>query len=303
MKLFAKFAFGLIPLLSVGNLSAQEKIYKGLNHNWKLIDDKFWQIQSNTPVEEPKQLDPHCPAGMIHVKGSYLLDIDSNPLHYKTVDVLEKFACKKWLNRTPVYRDRCLEYDRDAWKKIASTLKRKPMNYCIDKYEGNAKKGEFPIVMITYTEAESLCKSQSKDLCDEEQWEMACEGDADIETIPLGYGYTRDANACVIDRGWTAFHANALFPRNTTAAIAELDRLWRGEASGSMPNCKTPFGVMDMTGNVDEIVRATRPSKYKLALHGGAWTNVRNRCRAVTRSHSEDFACYQASFRCCKNVN
>lgn len=273
-------------------------VFHGKNHDWELLDGKYWRIVSNTPAEE-EQTDLVCPNGMIHVRGKYNLDIDPNPLHYKTVDVLQKFACKKWLNKKPEYRDRCAEYDRDKWLSIASTLQTKPMDYCIDKYEGGAKKGEFPIVMITYYEAESLCKNQGKDLCDEEQWEFACEGE---ESVPLGYGYTRDPSVCVIDRGWIAFHANALFPRDTKVAGAEIARLWKGEASGSMPNCKSPFGVYDMTGNVDEIVRATRPSKYKLALHGGAWTNVRNRCRAATRSHDEGFACYQASYRCCSSV-
>ena len=38
---------------------------------------------------------------------------------------------------------------------------------------------------------------------------------------------------------------------------------WQGVPSGSLPKCKSPFGVYDMTGNVDEYTKS-------IALHRAA---------------------------------
>jgi formylglycine-generating enzyme required for sulfatase activity len=84
--------------------------------------------------------------------------------------------------------------------------------------------------------------------------------------------------------------------------ISEVDRLWQGEPSGASPRCKSPFGVYDMTGNVDEWTRSTRPTGYRSILKGGYWGPVRTRCRPSTRAHGEDYSYYQQGFRCCGDL-
>ena len=86
-------------------------------------------------------------------------------------------------------------------------------------------------------------------------------------------------------------------------AREELDRLWQGEPSGSRSGCKSPFGVYDMTGNVDEWTRSVNTTGYASILKGGYWGPVRARCRPATRAHNEDFVAYQQSFRCCAEAS
>ena len=70
--------------------------------------------------------------------------------------------------------------------------------------------------------------------------------------MPYPYGYERDADACVVDRPWRPVDEDALSQRTSERTSIELDRLWQGERSGSRPRCRSPFGVYDMAGNVDE---------------------------------------------------
>ena len=84
--------------------------------------------------------------------------------------------------------------------------------------------------------------------------------------------------------------------------MAELDRLWQGEASGHAPRCRSPFGVYDMTGNVDEWTTSVMPGERPSILKGGYWGPVRTRCRPSTRAHGETFSFYQQGFRCCSDV-
>jgi formylglycine-generating enzyme required for sulfatase activity len=90
--------------------------------------------------------------------------------------------------------------------------------------------------------------------------------------------------------------------RTDGRALAEIDRLWQGEASGARSRCRSPFGVYDMTGNVDEWTVSVRPGERPSILKGGYWGPVRTRCRPSTRAHGEDYASYQQGFRCCADV-
>jgi formylglycine-generating enzyme len=64
----------------------------------------------------------------------------------------------------------------------------------------------------------------------------------------------------------------------------------------------SPFGVHDMTGNVDEWVVNESGHPYKSGLKGGYWGPVRTRCRPMTTAHYEEFIFYQIGFRCCGDI-
>lgn len=271
-----------------------------MRFEWTLVAGKYWQIDS-TPSEPQETTDElegtrgACPAGMVEVHGDMKLDPSPNAFYdQNSVEELQKKACTKWINRE--YPERCAQFDRAKWLEISKELPTKPMHFCMDRFEYPNEKGEYPIIMVNFHEAEDLCAAQGKRLCDEAEWTFACEGE---EATPYPYGYARDAKACVIDEPWHPFHETALRPRDGLNARAEIDRLWQGAPSGSHPSCRSVFGVYDMTGNVDEWTRSVRPGERPSILKGGYWGPVRTRCRPSTRSHDENHMFYQQGFRCC----
>jgi formylglycine-generating enzyme required for sulfatase activity len=170
------------------------------------------------------------------------------------------------------------------------------MHFCIDRFEYPNAAGEFPVILISWREASAHCAARGERLCTEDEWTFACEGE---EALPYPYGYDRDSDACVMDRTWMAYDEVALRDRSSEAAMRELDALWQGKSSGDSPACRSPFGVYDMTGNVDEWTVSTRREGLPSIFKGGYWGPVRARCRASTRVHDPDFAFYQQGFRCC----
>ena len=270
-----------------------------LHHSWRLVDGRHWQIVAYT-TESQEQTDAlentrgACMAGMVEVKGNMKLDNTSNPFDGQTNEELQKTTCTKWINRD--YPERCAEFDRAKWLQISAELKTKPMRFCMDRFEYPNEKGQYPIISVSFHEAVAICQDQGKRLCNEAEWTFACEGE---EATPYPYGYVRDADACVVDQQWRPYNETNMRPRDGFAAMGELDKLWQGVASGSRPRCRSPFGVYDMTGNVDEWTRSIREGERPSILKGGYWGPVRTRCRPSTRSHDENHIFYQQGFRCC----
>jgi hypothetical protein len=271
-----------------------------LKHDWQLVSGKHWQIVS-VPIESQEQTDALegtrgvCPTGMVDVKGNMKLD-PSNTSFYdqNSIEEMQKKTCTRWINRD--YPERCAEFDREKWLEMSKELATKAMHFCIDRYEYPNEKGEYPIIMVNWPEANGLCAAEGKRVCDEAEWTFACEGE---EATPYPYGYVRDATACVVDQPWKPFNETALRPRDGAAARAEIDHLWQGVPSGTQPRCRSPFGVYDMTGNVDEWTHSVREGERPSILKGGYWGPVRTRCRPSTRSHDENHIFYQQGFRCC----
>ncbi len=274
-----------------------------LQREWRLVDGKHWQIVAES-TEDPAQTDAaegnrgECMPGMIEIKGQ--MKVDPSPTAYfdgNSVEELQKTTCTRWINRD--YPERCAEFDREKWLAASQKLSTKPMHYCIDRFEYPNRRGGYPVIMVNWNEAGEHCAAQGKRLCDEAEWTFACEGE---EATPYPYGYVRDAEACVVDQKWKPFNEAAMQPRDGEDARYEMDRLWQGVASGSRPRCRSPFGVYDMTGNVDEWTVSVRDGERPSILKGGYWGPVRTRCRPSTRSHDEHHAFYQQSFRCCAAV-
>jgi hypothetical protein len=203
-------------------------------------------------------------------------------------------ACRKYLHEE---RDVCERYAPEVLCEGRLTHRR----YCIDLYEYPNLEGVVPAVMVDWTDARRACAVEDKRLCTVEEWEFACEGP---QMWPYPYGLERDPTACNIDRTYT-------FPELESFSDAhqiseEVERLDKRVASGSMPRCISPFGVRDMTGNVDEWVFREdgkvddRP--YRSTLKGGYWGPIRARCRPNTSTHNEWFSFYQVGFRCCRDA-
>jgi hypothetical protein len=267
-----------------------------LARRWQLIEDKHWQIVSDA-VEEASVTDDSehtrgsCAPGMVEVAGHMKVHGSG---YYDLVDALQESTCEDWIDRT--FPERCARFDPSRWRALSQHIETEPMHFCIDRFEYPNQRGAYPWIMVDWVEAKELCSREHKRLCTEAEWTFACEGE---EAMPYPYGYERDDTACVIDRPWRQVDAEALVPRDSQRALAEVDRLWQGEPSGARPRCRSPFGVYDMTGNVDEWTASVVPGERASILKGGYWGPVRTRCRASTRAHGEDFLFYQQGFRCC----
>ncbi|MBX3221693.1 MAG: SUMF1/EgtB/PvdO family nonheme iron enzyme [Labilithrix sp.] len=269
---------------------------------WRSVDKKHWQAVSDTPGESVEVTDARegtsagCPAGMVRVKGAFRRELHGAATG--EVERLQDAACTDWISRD--FPARCRTFDREKIATEVAKLPTQAMDYCIDRFEYPNVLGEYPMIVATFREAEATCKRGNKRLCTENEWTFACEGE---EVRPYPYGWTRDTTACVMDRSWRPFTEGALSPRDGKTAREELDRLWQGEPSGSRGGCRSPFGVYDLTGNVDEWTRSVNAKGYTSILKGGYWGPVRARCRPATRAHNEDFVAYQQSFRCCGESN
>lgn len=261
---------------------------------WHLVMGKHWQI--NGPRgEDPAVTDAregtrgNCPAGMVSVQGKMKM--------HAMLDEMQLQACTKWIDKK--WPERCADYDRDKWLAISKDIPTQNIDVCMDRFEYPNRKGEYPVIMVSWYEARDACKSEGKRLCSEDEWTYACEGD---EATPYPSGYSREASECVNDRPWKKFDDQALMPRTGPRAMAELDRLWQGLPSGSRAACKSKSGVYDMTGNIDEWTKSSIPGERPSVLKGGYWGPVRTRCRPATKAHDESHTFYQQGFRCCADA-
>jgi hypothetical protein len=227
---------------------------------------------SSAPAPDP--IDPVCGRGMILVAGEYCPDVDQKCLH--------------WLDAPPYDNLRCGEFEKPAKCKVPKQARR----FCIDREEyaeaspTNDPGDALPVVHKNWAEAKQICETRGARLCKEAEWELACEGP---EMSPYPYGWKRDSTVCNFDRTDLGGMEEKLIDHR--AKLSEF------------PQCKSPFGVHNMVGNVDEWAeREGQVTPNRGALRGGWWLPGRNRCRAATREHKEDYHGKQVGFRCCKDA-
>jgi len=286
----------MLTVVLAFSLRPEHETPHATSHAWRFVNDRNWQIVS-TPTETRAQTDARegtrgvCAEGMVEVDGEMKDNGDLDSL-----EELQNVTCTDWIDRR--FPERCARFDRDEWLRASSHIPTRRMRFCIDRFEYPNQSGAYPIIDVTWHESAALCSEEHKRLCTEAEWTFACEGP---EAMPYPTGYVRDPTACVIDRPWREVDERALMVRGSRTALAEIDRLWDGEPSGSRPRCRSVFGVYDLTGNVDEWTTSVRPGEASI-LKGGYWGPVRTRCRGSTRAHGEDYAYYQQGFRCCRSI-
>jgi formylglycine-generating enzyme required for sulfatase activity len=189
-------------------------------------------------------------------------------------------TCKFFVDQSGMPERACGEFEKPT-RCLGATSK---MRFCIDRYELTAPGERLPLVNVSWLEAQLLCGRMGKRICFEREWEFACEGP---EAWPYPYGFVRDGKACNHD-------LPDLFVRGD-------DLVDKRVPADSLPACKSPFGVFNLVGNVDEWThREGEEAPHRSILRGGWWLTGRNRCRAATRSHGEKYAGQQTGVRCCK---
>jgi hypothetical protein len=280
---------------------ALTQTYKEPRFEWRRWQELYWQgVAESLPAlgPEPSANARGCSPGMLRVQGSYLLDAAGRD-DTEGVAAAQNTTCAFWRTANHGENGLCDRFDADRWREKAAALPKKPLDFCIDRYEFPNAFGEFPLVVVTFAEAERFCKKQQKRLCTENEWTFACEGEAGL---PYPYGFERDADKCNISVFGPGPTKDMFSPRTTGATAKGIDLSWRGKRSGEMSACKSPFGVMDMTGNVDEWTMNARKFGRKMIMKGGHWGPARQRCRPATRGHGPFYVRYDQGFRCCSDA-
>jgi hypothetical protein len=235
-----------------------------------------------------------CPDGMIHVEGRYCPFV--------------AHRCERFLGAEPEpgrgfyeagarERRRCERFRDD----LICEGRPAELSYCIDRHEFPNLAGVKPAVMVDYEQAKEACRREDKRLCETSEWHLACEGP---RTLPYPNGLDRDSGGCNIDRRPRTPSAEAL-ARPFDVSV-EVERLDQRLPSGTLGECKSPFGVLDTIGNVAEWVvdpdgsrsEAGRPN----VLAGGHWARTPATCRLMDAERSTRFRSYDTGFRCCRDT-
>ena len=169
------------------------------------------------------------------------------------------------------------------------------IHVCMDQYEAPNQRGAKPLVMQSYDSAKRFCTQRHKRTCTEQEWELGCEGP---HHLPLAYGWAVDVKMCNSDKGWRPVDFEA-FAKSREDAQRETEKLWQGSPSGRYKTCVSPYGIIDMTGNVEEWVATRSERHWPGALMGGFWAKPWTGCRGTNDAHEPSFAFYETGFRCC----
>jgi sulfatase modifying factor 1 len=221
-----------------------------------------------TPAGPPVPAQPSCPGTMILVEGQYCTEV--------------RQECVQWEDPPASKLARCARF--------APTLcvgERVHERFCVDRDEYVEAGGTLPAGDVSWTQGKELCDRQGKRLCLETEWELACEGE---QMLPYPTGLDRDPSDCNIDKN------------DLTDPVTGKLRDQR-EPADKLERCVSPFGVRNMSGNMDEwVFRDRSGGEWRSALKGGWWMPARDRCRPATTAHDEHFHELQTGLRCCSDA-
>ncbi len=173
---------------------------------------------------------------------------------------------------------------------------------CIDRYEAPNQAGAPPLAMQNALAGEAWCATRGRRLCTEAEWVRACEGSS---ARPYPYGTTYARGTCNDDKTWKSPDWTALGTWPADAGVAEAERLYQADPSGSRTGCASQEGVYDLTGNVAEWVRRSyaHANNYDHVMKGCYWAGCYGgsnpSCAFVNPAHPSGFRTYEAGFRCC----
>jgi serine/threonine-protein kinase len=195
-----------------------------------------------------------------------------------------------WIDRTEVTN---AQYARCVEQGVCQPPARFS-SYARPEYFGNLQYGAYPVIYVNWDDADTFCRWAGRRLPTEAEWERAARG-SDQRLYPWGDALPR---AGVLNYDFTV--------GDTSAA-------------GSYPSGASPYGALDMAGNVAEWVADWYESDYYAqsafsdpggplatgarVVRGGSWVDNRNGVRAGQRlGYPPDSAFVNLGFRCAEST-
>ncbi len=210
--------------------------------------------------------------------------LDEEPIHSVYLNAY-------WIDQTEVTNamyEQCVDESQCQPPASVSSYTRK-------QYYGNAEYGNYPVIYVTWDDASQYCEWAGRHLPTEAQWEKSARG-TDGRTYPWGNNTASDGLL------------NFLFDVGDTSA------------AGSYSAGASPYGVLDLAGNVWEWVADWYDSIYYSispesnpsgpptgtahVVRGGSWLNHQFLVRSALRIYYKpDSAYFNLGFRCAADAN
>jgi serine/threonine-protein kinase len=235
----------------------------------------YWLLTRPTELETP--FSPNTPVGMISIPGGEFMMGRNDGNEYERPAHLVKVE--------PFYIDKH-EVTNEQYAEFVRQRRRQAPKHWVD---GQYLPGEasLPVVNVNWYEARDYCEYRSKRLPAEDEWEFAARG-KENRLYPYG-------------NEWKAQFSNA-----------SEDKIDRPRAVGSYPAGASPFGILDMAGNVAEWTAtdykpysgsSARLDEGNKVVRGGAFNTPAKEQTATDRFFYRPQQPYEnIGFRCAKNL-
>lgn len=244
-----------------------------------------------SPTAYPSEITQKSAAMVLIPAGAFQMGCDPNnsaescqdnekPLHTVTLDTyyIDKYEVTNGLYQACVESGGCTRPSNTKSNTRSS-------------YYNRAEFADYPVIYVSWEQARKYCAWRGARLPTEAEWEKAARGDQDTRMYPWG----NQAADC--ERA------------NFTGCINDTEKV------GSYPKGASPYGVLDMAGNVLEWVNDWYDSGYYYispsynppgpeagqfrVLRGGGWNGDRYLIRSAYRCHySPGDLYYVIGFRC-----
>jgi hypothetical protein len=203
--------------------------------------------------------------------GSAIVVDTSTTLYYDAID-----SCGNVMERRSEYYEFDKKRSMSPCRPDMEQIKVGTMNFCIDRYEWPNRKGRKPQSFISLYQAMDSCFSVQKRLCASEEWAMACSGPYSSK-YPYGQQYER-------------------YGCSTHDTVVRV--------SGSKAECRSFFGVFDMSGNLLEwtTTKSVENSAFYYVM-GGFWeSGPKSGCFDKRYSYYPQNQHNPVGFRCCRDL-